>query len=51
MGKYTQNKGNLFRFTLQGLVFSSNVLSDTIQIFFMCNGLNDPKHIFLNGKK
>ena len=48
--KLMKNKNNTYRFVLQSLVFSSNILNDTDVIFLVSSGLNDVKQVFIKDK-
>ena len=41
-------KNNKYRFILTSAIFSSNIINETETIFFISNGLDDAKKIFIN---
>ena len=41
-------KNNKYRFVLTSAIFSSNIINETETIFFISNGLDDAKKIFIN---
>ena len=41
-------KNNKYKFTLTSVIFSSNIINETETIFFISNGLDDAKKIFIN---
>ena len=48
--KLMKNRNNTYRFVLQSLIFSSNILNDTDVIFLVSSGLNDVKQVFIKDK-
>ena len=46
--KLMLKKHNKYRFILTSAIFSSNIINETETIFFISNGLDDAKKIFIN---
>ena len=48
--KLIKNKINTYRFVLQSLIFSSNVINETDVIFLVANGLSNTRYVFIKEK-